>query len=188
MCLYFGKKETCMRFRHYNRERLGELKWKECTGVGAIKGWYETFIIVGTRLQNNIGYTEILWVAWLGAMLLIKTGLRDSYKKASNKSESDGTIFIIYSYCKYNKFYDRQILWSLNHYFLSYCNFWIFRGLFQTKIFTCRSDFFRHSHFAGYFFWWNGDHGLKCGHYIPTIFIIYNCNNNRRLFVLYSYL
>ena len=28
-----------------------------------------------------------------------------------------GTIFIIYSYCKYNKLYVRQILWSLNHYF-----------------------------------------------------------------------
>ena len=28
-----------------------------------------------------------------------------------------GTIFIIYSYCKYNKLYVHQILWSLNHYF-----------------------------------------------------------------------
>ena len=27
------------------------------------------------------------------------------------------TIFIIYSYCKYNKLYVRQILWSLIHYF-----------------------------------------------------------------------
>ena len=27
-----------------------------------------------------------------------------------------GAIFIIYSYCKYNKLYVCQILWSLNHY------------------------------------------------------------------------
>ena len=77
----------------------------------------------------------------------------------NQKQGLQGTIFIIYSYhfayCKYNKLYVRQVLWSLNHYFQSYCNFWIFRGLFQTQIFTCRSDFLHL--FAGYFFWWNGD-------------------------------
>ena len=40
----------------------------------------------------------------------------------------------------------------------------------DSKLFTCRSDFLHL--FAWYFFWWNGDHGLKCGHYVPTIFIL----------------
>ena len=48
----------------------------------------------------------------------------------NQKQVLQGIIFIIYSYCKYNKLYVRQILWSLNHNFQRYCNFWIFRGLF----------------------------------------------------------
>ena len=35
----------------------------------------------------------------------------------NQKQVLQGTIFIIYSYCKYNKLYVRKILWSLNHYF-----------------------------------------------------------------------
>ena len=35
----------------------------------------------------------------------------------NHKRVLQGTIFITYSYCKYNKLYVRQILWSLNHYF-----------------------------------------------------------------------
>ena len=35
----------------------------------------------------------------------------------NQKQVLQGTIFIIYSYCKYNKLYARQILLSLNHYF-----------------------------------------------------------------------
>ena len=34
----------------------------------------------------------------------------------NQKQVLQGTIFIIYSYCKYNKVYVHQILWSLNHY------------------------------------------------------------------------
>ena len=32
----------------------------------------------------------------------------------NQKQVLQGNIFIIYSYCKYNKLYVRQILWSLN--------------------------------------------------------------------------
>ena len=35
----------------------------------------------------------------------------------NQKEVLQGTIFIIYSYCKCNKLYVRPILWSLNHYF-----------------------------------------------------------------------
>ena len=35
----------------------------------------------------------------------------------NQKQVLQGTVFIIYSYCKYNKLYVRLILWSLNHYF-----------------------------------------------------------------------
>ena len=35
----------------------------------------------------------------------------------NQKQVLQGTILIINSYCKYNKVYVSQILWSLNHYF-----------------------------------------------------------------------
>ena len=35
----------------------------------------------------------------------------------NQKQVLQGTIFITYSYCKYNFLYVRRILWSLNHYF-----------------------------------------------------------------------
>ena len=35
----------------------------------------------------------------------------------NQKQVLQGTIFIIYSYCKYNKLYVRQIVWSLNQYY-----------------------------------------------------------------------
>ena len=51
--------------------------------------------------------------------------------------------------------------------FLKLLQFLDIKGLFQTQIFTDSLHLF-----DGYFFWWNSDHGLKCGHYVPTISIL----------------
>ena len=87
----------------------------------------------------------------------------------NQKQVLQGTIFIIYSYCKYNKLYVRQILWSLNH--IKVIAISGYSGVyFRLKYLHAIVTFKTHS--LGIFFSWNGDHGLKCEHYVPSIFII----------------
>ena len=63
----------------------------------------------------------------------------------------------------YAKFYE---VWTITFKIIAISGY--SGGLFQIQIFTYHSDIL----FAGHFFWWNGDHGLKWGHYVPTIFIL----------------
>ena len=94
-----------------------------------------------------------------------------SIKNKSCKVLFSSDIFLIASITNYMyaKFFE---VWTIIF------KIFAFSG-YSGVLFTRRSDFLYL--FAGYFFWWNGNHGLKCGH------CLYKCNCNTHIYRIFCH-